>query len=93
VHFSKAAKRWQAQPSTVDFPVVLFRAANQDMWAKEFKFAADYGWRRYLANWLSIVSVAGGHISHIKAPHVSGLAREAHRFLARGSLAGNTAVS
>jgi malonyl CoA-acyl carrier protein transacylase/thioesterase domain-containing protein/acyl carrier protein len=78
--FFEAEKSWQVR-SEIDFPVVLFRAAEHDMWGEDLSFAEDYGWRRYVGENLHILKVMGGHRSLIGAPHVANLGRLARQFL------------
>jgi phthiocerol/phenolphthiocerol synthesis type-I polyketide synthase E len=78
--FFEAEKSWQVR-STVDFPVILFRASEHDMWGQDLEFAEDYGWRRYVGGQLRIVRVVGGHRSIIEAPNVAEVGRLARQFL------------
>jgi amino acid adenylation domain-containing protein len=78
--FFEAEKTWQMR-SAIDFPVILFRASDHDMWGHDLEFAEDYGWRRYVGDRLHIVRVAGGHRSIIEAPHVAEVGRLAGHFL------------
>ncbi len=63
--FIEAEKTWQVR-SAIDFPVILFRASNHDMWGQDLEFAEDYGWGRYVGDRLHIVRVVGGHRSIIE---------------------------
>ena len=83
--FFEAEKTWQVR-SEIDFPVVLFRASDHDMWGQDLEFAEDYGWRRYVGDRLHIVKAVGGHRSLIEAPNVAELGRLASQFL--GNAAG-----
>ncbi len=78
--FFEAEKTWQAR-SGVDFPVILFRASDHDMWGQDLEFAEDYGWRRHVGKHLNIVRVVGGHRSLIEPPYVAEVGRLASQFL------------
>jgi thioesterase domain-containing protein len=78
--FFEAEKTWQVR-SEIDFPVILFRASEHDMWGKDLEFAEDYGWRRYVGDHLRIVKVVGGHRSIIETPNVAQVGQLASQFL------------
>jgi malonyl CoA-acyl carrier protein transacylase/thioesterase domain-containing protein/acyl carrier protein len=78
--FLEAEKTWRVR-SEIDFPVILFRASEHDMWGQDLAFAEDYGWGRYVGERLRIVPVTGGHRSLIEAPNVAEVGRLAARFL------------
>jgi thioesterase domain-containing protein len=78
--FFDAEKKWQVR-SQIDFPVILFRASDHDMWGQDLEFAEDYGWRRHAGDRLHIVRVVGGHRSIIETPNVAELGRLARQFL------------
>ena len=78
--FFEAEKTWQVR-SEIDFPVILFRASDHDMWGEDLEFAEDYGWRRYVGDHLHIVKVVGGHRSIIETPNVAEVGRLASQFL------------
>lgn len=78
--FFKAEKTWRAR-TDIDFPVVLFKASEYDMWGSDLKIAKDYGWRRHVGDNLRIVRVAGGHLSIIEMPNVVEVGRVARQFL------------
>jgi thioesterase domain-containing protein/acyl carrier protein len=78
--FFDAEKKWQVR-SQIDFPVILFRASDHDMWGQDLEFAEDYGWRRHAGDRLHIVRVIGGHRSIIETPNVAELGRLARQFL------------
>jgi phthiocerol/phenolphthiocerol synthesis type-I polyketide synthase E len=78
--FFEAEKTWQVR-SEIDFPVILFRASDHDMWGQDLEFAEDYGWRRHVGDRLHIVQVVGGHRSIIEAPNVAEVGRLAAQFL------------
>jgi phthiocerol/phenolphthiocerol synthesis type-I polyketide synthase E len=78
--FFEAEKTWQVR-SEIDFPVILFRASDHDMWGQDLEFAEDYGWRRYVGDRLHIVKVVGGHRSIIETPNVAEVGRLAGPFL------------
>jgi thioesterase domain-containing protein len=80
--FFEAEKTWQVR-SEIDFPVVLFRASDHDMWGEDLEFAEDYGWRRYVGDHLKIIKVVGGHRSIIEAPNVGEVGRLASQFLGK----------
>jgi malonyl CoA-acyl carrier protein transacylase/thioesterase domain-containing protein len=79
--FRAAYRQWNPEQSHLDFPVVLFRAGLRDIWVPGFATAEDYGWRRYVGEKLSIVDVAGGHLSMLADPYVCGVARTAQQHL------------
>jgi malonyl CoA-acyl carrier protein transacylase/thioesterase domain-containing protein/aryl carrier-like protein len=79
--FFEAEKTWQVR-SEVDFPVILFRASDHDMWGRDLEFAEDYGWRRYVGDRLQIVRVTGGHRSIIEEPNVGEVGRLVRQYLA-----------
>lgn len=78
--FFEAEKTWQVR-SKIDFPVILFRASDHDMWGQDLEFAEDYGWGRYVGDRLRIVPVVGGHRSIIETPNVEAVGRLARQFL------------
>jgi thioesterase domain-containing protein len=79
--FFQASRQWKPHSSIADFPVVLFQASNHFMSGQDIELDPDYGWRRYLGEWLSIIDVSGGHISIIEPPNVADLGRKARRYL------------
>jgi len=87
--FFAAWRRWQPRHPQADFPVILFRASDPVAVKQGYQFLQDYGWGTYLGERLVVVDVAGDHISHIKAPHVDELARQAQRFLGASLSASN----
>ncbi len=82
--FFEAEKKWQVR-SEIDFPVILFRASEHDMWGQDLEFAEDYGWRRHVGDRLQIVPVIGGHRSIIETPNVAEVGRLAQQFLTNAS--------
>jgi malonyl CoA-acyl carrier protein transacylase/thioesterase domain-containing protein/acyl carrier protein len=78
--FFEAEKKWQVR-TEIDFPVILFRASEHDMWGEDLEFAEDYGWRRHVGDRLHIVPVTGGHRSIIEPPNVADLGRRARAYL------------
>lgn len=83
--FFEAEKTWQVR-SKIDFPVILFRASDHDMWGEDLEFAEDYGWGRHVGDRLRIVPVTGGHRSIIEPPNVAELGRLARQFLAENEV-------
>ena len=79
--FRRAASHWQPDRNAVDFPVVLFRAADKSRWAPYVDLLDDYGWGRYLGERFCVVDVPGAHRSIIEPPNVAELGRRAREFL------------
>jgi malonyl CoA-acyl carrier protein transacylase/thioesterase domain-containing protein/acyl carrier protein len=82
--FFEAEKKWHVR-TEIDFPVILFRASQHDMWGEDLEFAEDYGWRRHVGDRLHILPVIGGHRSIIEAPNVAELGRLAQQYLRESS--------
>jgi len=79
--FIQASRTWRAQLSEYDFRVVLFRATDTKFSWGPVRLDDDYGWCRYVGDWLSIVDVAGGHRSILDQPNVVELGRKAQQYL------------
>jgi thioesterase domain-containing protein len=79
--FVHSIKKWRADQRDFDFRVLLFRASDRREWGPHVEVDADYGWRRYLGERISIVDVDGDHLSMLKQPNVVALGRKAQQYL------------
>ena len=79
--FVQATNKWQANNLISDFKVILFRGSDRSSWGEQAEFDEDYGWRRYLGTQLTIVNVAGNHLSIMEPPNVADLGLKAQQYL------------
>ena len=73
--FIKCMETYEASDDLYDGDVVLMKAKDHSSWGKGISFLPDYGWSRFIKGDMESYEIEGDHLSIIKKPNVSQLAK------------------